>query len=575
MAWQAYGCAALCALGCTVGLLRVILELNRQIGSARDVVMWCGVPLCAAVVLGLVLPRRVIRRHLNLAPQHPAPYEVAAGESPSPAAAGPLVAFDFAASLTGVLLLVLAVLWATLCGFVEAAENYRALLTQRFVHPLWGTRALLLTPFVVQIALLGAVGAMVLVALHGWHRLLRPRSANVTRVWLVALLASALGGAVGAAMQPAVLDVLTLLCTFGAAALAVVHRPVGTGQNESPWQRSPPAGRLAGPFVVAGVASAGAAVALTVALPSGPLPLRTLATGSMAITAAAALGVVIARAALRIPYATAYGPAAALIVMAALWMLPHLPASSNGLGNSGARAAAISGAATLCVVLVGQKVAHAFGRSPPALAWVGGVVAGGYALGLALAPSLLAPSPRAVGSALPPPDPQRDAIRELLSRYGPSTVFVRGDMAADESTPRAWDVDLGGPQWDIVFVVCGSQGVADARPWESDTADQLVRRCLAALRPGGRLVIELPADELAAAAFRGAARDGRAAADSAYVLDSAGFEGRQAVLLFGRDIPAWIRSLARSDDVDLGLTRVGDMAEVRQRSGDGLPRGNP
>jgi hypothetical protein len=153
-------CAALCALAAATGVVRVLGELTEQLNTARAAVGYGGAAICIGAFFGLVVPRRIIRRRLG-------------GEADSHGGAGPGVRFEFAATLAGVLILCLALVWTGLLGLASGLESYRILLTHRFVHPPGVTRLLMEAPVGLGLALLGAAGSTLLVALHGWLRLLQ------------------------------------------------------------------------------------------------------------------------------------------------------------------------------------------------------------------------------------------------------------------------------------------------------------------------------------------------------------------------------------------------------------------
>ena len=75
---------------------------------------------------------------------------------------------------------------------------------------------------------------------------------------------------------------------------------------------------------------------------------------------------------------------------------------------------------------------------------------------------------------------------------------------------------------------------------------RLLRRCETALRPGGRLVIELPADKLVRVALT-------TPNSGAYVLRIAGREARYAALILGADVPAWLAPQPAPPGYDMWL----------------------
>lgn len=266
--WQVYGCAALCAFGAATGLLRVIGEGLYHFSSARHTIGWLGAAVAVGVVLGSWLPRRVIDRRLG------APVRAARGSGPSTRkgaarrSAKPAgIEFEFAATLTGAVILALALLWVLLSGLAASMETYRALLAQRFMHPQWLTRVLLCGPASLGLFLLGALGTTVLVALHGWHRLVTQPRTHGTRLWVTILTAGALGAGFAALVQRADhLDLATLLATFAAAILAVFRKPVGAVRPDMPPHVQTHSHAVTRRLLLTGVASMATAVAVWLAV---------------------------------------------------------------------------------------------------------------------------------------------------------------------------------------------------------------------------------------------------------------------------------------------------------------------
>lgn len=587
-----YGSAGLCAVGVTLGLLRVAEELNQHLPSARDVLVLMGVTVGAGFIGGLWLPQWFLRRRLG-------------GVSGRPIDHTPTPEPEFAASLVGLLVLALAALSAALAVVLTGAESYRGWLTLRFVHPPWLTRVLLTAPIAAGLILAGAAGAVVLIALHGWHRVLRGRDARAAPLWMALLGTSSVAAAVVAAVpRTPPLDFVALLTLFVAAALAVWRRsspsprsdyqPVGSGVAQAP----------AWPPLVVGAAAAATGLALVVAAPAHPVAAQPTA-GILALYGGSALASVLVVRWLAAGRGTGVGTLASLLLaLAVTWGMP------TGGTNFGTvvRSVLTVGLATACVVVVGRRLARAYGRAQPALVAVGVVGVAGFGLGTAAGPLLravLGPPTvplivslaltaltglawvstraasarrRAIGLAAagvwllvlllvphsashgPPPLVPDQAVASA----GPSDLaaLAFGLHAAWRSTatdiPTAWraaDVDLGGPRFDLLILT--------GPDVERRSAAQLIRRCTRALLPGGRLALVGPQPVLTNAAF-GVFRDGPDGAPEAVLVCRREPEPPASVLVFGRDAAVWLRTRLAAADSGAELYVVEDADAVRR-----------
>lgn len=565
---QAFVCAALCALAAATGLVRVLGELTEQWNTARTAVGYGGAAICIGAFFGLVVPRRIIRRRLG-------------GEADSHGGAGPGVRLEFAATLNGVLILCLAVVWTGLLGLASGLENYRILLTHRFVHPPGVTRVLLAAPVGAGLVLLGAAGSTLLVALHGWLRLLQKDPAGVTRLWMALLAAMVLGAGLATWLpQRSVLNLTTLLATFGAALVAVGRRSPGRAAADSRHTPRIGPGALAAPLGSVALVAASIGVAATAHAADSFLPAGTLGWGLLLLAGAALLGLLGTRVARRVTIGADLAVPPLLLASGVAWTLPYRAGTGAG------RLALLGLLAAACVVLVGRRIADAAGRIQPAVAWLGAAVTAGLGLGFAVTSFWLrshavsgvvgasalvmtvaaglslyvtrtAPRPlRRWGMAAialwfvallagasawlpkdaptPPisdPEPATQVGRRLLMGADARATIVFAERGGtDRSRPIAGDVDLGGPRWDVVVVAAEPGGVTLG----SERAGQLLRRCHRALRPGGRLAIELPAEDLVTAVFR------RRPGSTAHVLRVHGGATAYAALLVGDDARLWI-----------------------------------
>jgi hypothetical protein len=103
-------CAALCALGAALGVIIILGEMRYHMISPTQCLAYTLAALCAGVVLGLWIPRRVIRQRLARGPGK------ADESSASDLAQSRSLKFEFAASLAGALVLAFALTWVVLPG---------------------------------------------------------------------------------------------------------------------------------------------------------------------------------------------------------------------------------------------------------------------------------------------------------------------------------------------------------------------------------------------------------------------------------------------------------------------------
>ena len=605
MAWQVEGCAALCALAGSTGLSGLLAELSHHF-AARHVVSFAGATLCAGVALGLWIPRRVIRQRLS-----------ASETTSSAGSADRGVEVEFAASLTGVLMLILAVVWVLLSGLTLGLESYRGVLTQRFLHPPGLTLLLLSGPVTVGLLLLGATGTTVLVALHGWRRLACPTRPAVTRLWVVMLLSTALGGGVAASVtRPDMLVAATLLASFGAGIVAVFRKPAGRVPIEVQPPRAVQSGKTLLLLLMAGVAAAATGVALAASVPAQFMSLRQAAVGVVTLGGASLLGIAIARAVPRV-VATACGAPLLLLLIAVAWEGPHWMAALAPLADGLGRLAIVACPAAACVALAGRRVAREHGRAQPAVALVGAAVAVGHGIGLVVAPWWLAaqghdsvavlcsvtltatavlalilahdvPRPAQLGGlatcaawfavvllardahrpaagastaerSTARAAPARLVAREWLATPGLRTAHVQlGEQGVNREATSARDVDLGGPRWDVIVISDTRDAAARALARTAQT-DRLLDRCARALLVGGRLVIEWPTAELAAEALC------RMPNDPALLLEVTVDDDEYSALIVGRDAPTWLGERPRPPTADIQFHQVQDWVDVEQR----------
>jgi hypothetical protein len=590
-----HGCAGLCIFAGAVGMLLLNDELAQQVSTARNAVGCGGAALALGVVLGLLIPRRVIRRRLGGVEGHGA--AALPNAIPGPAATGE--GLEFAASVTGALILVLGLLWVLLAGLAGSMESFRAMLTQRFMHPPWLTQAVLLGPVLVGLVLAGTVGTTVVVALLGWHRLVSRDGRGPVRLWLTMIVAALIGTvAVVGVPKHRVLIILDLLAVFGAGILAVLRKPVGEGRSAAAEETPEHPAGLAASLIVVTAGSALAGVALVIGTPAEPVAISLAASGACALGGAALAGLLLGHASLRLlPRVDAALPLLLLAEAVVMGLLCRWTAAAEPLTRFWCPAGVVC-VAVASIVLAGHAAASASGRVQPAVARVGASAAGGMAAGLLVASlwltaqtlspvvilsTLIAtavaglvlvfqrPAPvalRAAGLAAigvwlavivlgpgevadtsritrrdaPEPSEFTRVARRVLGL--PQERVVQADSAATGPGPSAWQIDLGGPRWDVLILTSQPGEWSSSSPPSPRRALRLVRRCARSLLDGGRLVVELPAAGLARAAFEvfGIGADGRIRSEAMLLQVERGPEVYSAVV-FGRDVSAWVDKL--------------------------------
>ncbi len=498
---QAGTCASLCAAGAAGSMLLVLTETGRQCPAAASGVIGGAAAVSAGALAGLWIPRRIIRRRLQTtsAPQ--------AGRTP-------LVAdSDFAASLAGSLVLLVALLWCALLGWVAEAESLRGLIAQRLLLPTALRLALLLSVPAAGLVLQGLLGSMLLVSLHGWYRALSFPRMPIAWLW-VCLLGGAAGGAQVVRLAPAGMAALgCALAMFLAAWIAGLRprrigptRPVSPAIAAAGWRQS------GWPMALVLAAAALVALAHTHWVYQHGTGREILAAGGALTGCGALAGPLLVR--LRAVRSCALGLAGvAWLVSAAL--VARIEATGEVAGWS---LLALSAGASLTIVLSAQALAIRVGSVQQALTTCGLLAAAGFGLGLMAGAARPPARPQAPRMPLTLPGVLRDAL--ALPATGPcETVRDAGRLASI-------DLDLFAPR--VLLLDARALGFDDA-----GAARRLMQRALRALGPSGRLVVAgathgwleqaLAQRQLWPSGWRGY----RLAAD-------------EPVLLFGPDVPAWL-----------------------------------
>lgn len=372
--WYPFTCAVLTAGGATAGLIAVLREIGYQSCPPAQGLAAATAALCAGIVLGLWIPRRIIRRRLT--PRH-------AGARTPTGDGRPVLGVEFVAALTGGLIIVFGGVWSVLAAGTLVAEDYRALLAGRFVHPAWLSRLLLEVPILVGLLLAGASGTMLLVALHGWYRLAARARLRLARLWGGILLSVVgVGLLVRTGPSAGLLTWLGPLLIFGAAPIAVWQRAgTLTAPATVAGERSAVGSELLA-LLTAGCAAAATALALYLTMPSFGVGPAEFGSGVAALAAAAAFGMVAASMLALLRSGADLAPALLLATGVGL-VLP------GGLLDPGevalVRLALVTFFAAGCIVLSARRVSRTDRDVQRALSWVGRFVAGGFAVVMALA----------------------------------------------------------------------------------------------------------------------------------------------------------------------------------------------
>jgi hypothetical protein len=282
------------------------------------------------------------------------------------------------------------------------------------------------------------------------------------------------------------------------------------------------------------------------------------------------------------------------------------------------RLAMVTGCAAACIVLVGQRFSQSGRSVQHALSRIGGFVAAGFGLTLALLPGSAArwnsaapvmivglaattgaglllvldshlkavarvaglicvglwlsgmpPAGRALSetlqapaetSSLPAATPLADAARRLVSAHAFRTARVRPVLPSMAGT-TTWQFDLAGPALDVAIL----EGVSDAesepaRDWE--LGRRLLKRMTTRLAAGGRLVIELPTAPFVAAALEQFDPATSNPTWNGYRLHVRSQTDAYDALLFGPDIPALVKRHQPLSEYEVSLRPLRSSIDV-------------
>jgi len=603
--WEILACVVLCAAGATLGVITVLGEMRYHILSPTRCAAYALAALCAGIVLGLCVPRGIIRRRLTRrtgdANKMPLPQSVQPGD----------LKLEFAASLAGGLILAFALTWVMLSGGAVLMEGYRGVLVRRFAPPVWLTHLLLSGPILAGLALAGATGTTLLVAMHGWYRLVTQPKTEITRLWagmLVGVLAAGL--LAGQVASRPILTGLALLALFAAGAIAVLRRSDAVATPAIPDTRTT---LLWGEWLAlptAGLAAALAATALVLASPPAGATAHNPPVHIVALAGATCAGLAGTRLIGRLRLSLDLGsPALLLGAVALLMSYQYIVAPVN---VALVRLVVVSGCAAACVALVSQRIAITHHSIQSAFSLVGRFVAGGFGAALVLLPTSVerwnpsasatvvaiiatagagatlvldrrmktihrlagliciavwltaVPSARrALAEALQAreaqpqhaaPGPFVQAARQLVTADPFHTACLRPFSPGPGAT-EAFRFDLTGPALDLVILESPA-GSDDPPVPDADGGRRLLRRIGTRLARGGRLLVELPipphfADALDQFTQASGGRDW-----SGYRLRVRDETREYQALVFGRDIPALIERNQRGSELEVSLEAI-------------------
>ncbi len=510
---QACASAALSAAGTTAAGLNTLAGVAAQGVRPADGAALAAGALTAGVVAGLWIPREIIRRRL-------------AG-MPRDRSSGPLVAdSDFAASLSGSVVLVLALVWSGLLAWNAGAEQLRAFAGQHFLLPVPLKFAMLLAPPLVGLFLAGLLGTVTLVSLHGWYRALTFPRMPIAGLWVTLLFGAAAGSAGVVVLDPqwsAWGAVLALLLAAWVTGLrprgSPPARPVTPVVGPLPWRALSAALLLvAAAAVLLGVMQR-LAIQQTVPTPGG------LGAAALPTACGALAGPALARVGRLRNHPALVGIAALLLAAWTSLLLPAGPPVRLALG---------CGLISLTIVVSAHDAAQRLASVQQALTICGLTVAAGFLAGLTATGLFVAPprpaAPFDVRGVLPA------AVRRAVALLGPDRVRI----VTDAATLASLDLRADPPR--LLILGDGSM----ARP-NAYRLERLLRRFVRTLGPDGRVIL-VHGD---AASPDGLRR--RALWPKSWRAWRVDGESGRPVVLIGPDIPAWLAHARGAHDAPLHL----------------------
>jgi len=521
--------AACFSAGAVFGLIYILDELRLQLFSTASALGLTGASICLGIVLGLLLPHRIITPHLNKASNCDA----------SGGAVGQRI--EFAAALTGGVLVIFGLLSALLVGGALFMESCRGWLVARFVHPPGLTLTLLCLPLAFGLILAGTGVSLLLVLMHGWRRVAHQPAPRLTGLW-TALMIGALCAGVGGVYSstPLLPAILAPLSVFLAGLLSVARdsRAVGVSPIPSVWRR--PSRDEQVMLGAAGLATTAVAASIFLSLAEYPLTPAAVSSCIIVLAGAALTGMAAARLLFR------HGPSpACLLACSIAILLPYRCLPTEAFNSALARVFLTTAAGAAYLSATACRMGRPSQNIQRSLSWIVGVAAvfagavfaitaadtnsvsrasfimvvsivgtasaalmsilDNRAFGLQQALILaaagvwlfLTPSARQVLSsaqdANPPPTPHLTRLAQEARRLVSADSFHYAGVripSADGADHQSWRFDLDGPALDLILIERFDRSPNEA-PSVRDCR-RLLKRLSTRLAGGGRLLLETP-----------------------------------------------------------------------------------
>ncbi|MFN0135205.1 MAG: hypothetical protein ACKVS9_03710 [Phycisphaerae bacterium] len=507
---------ALGSIATTLSLWAIFAEARLQVPPH-----WATATLLVAIgsgaALGLWLPRRFIVRQL-----------VSSGMDRPPSSVTHTTNFDtsIASGICGGLLALLALVALADRFMLPVAENLRSGMVDGFVMPIGAIWCVVAALIASLAALVTIIAVTIVVALHGWLRLLAAPQTPIARLWRAQLVGALAAFALIAASASRYADLLAACVAFIAAGWSVAARAMPIASNPaiaaSQSLRSP---RLAARrrMTLLGFATAliGASLA-SAAPPRGD-------TSLVALTALGCASLLVAmltrRGMLDLPRRATF---AAITILLAIAIIGPFLAPAAGLVG-----AAI--AAVWIAVSLGRHLILLTGSVQAALARIGAAASIGLCIGASLAGMVrqFALPKSSLGRSAALAD-ERSPLHEIV----PTLCSIDAlDMLNPANPVTLWNLER--------TMLSGDLLITNITQFDSDHRERLLRRLANAIPHGGRLIIELAQDDRIAQTARKTWRVRRD--DAAWLLDFQTADNSTfRALILGRDAPAWLRHF--SDD---------------------------
>lgn len=508
--------AALGGIATTLTLWTILAEARLQLPPH-----WATATLLVAVgsgaALALWLPRRFIVRQL-----------VSSGMDRPPSSVTHAPSFDtsIASGLCGGLLALLALVALAVRFLFPVVETLRSGMVDGYVMPIGAIWCVVAALIALLAALVTIIAVTIVVALHGWLRLLAAPQTPIARLWRAQLIGALAAFGLIAASGSRHADLLAACVAFVAAGWSATARtlPIATSPAIAASQSLRPprlAARRRMTLLGFAIALIGASL-VSVAPPRGDTSLVALAALGCASLLVAML---MRRGMLDLPRRATF---AALTILLAIAITGPFLAPATGLVG-----AAI--AAVWIAVSLGRHLIQLTGSVQAALARIGTAASIGLCIGASLAGVVRQ-------FALPTSSLGRSAAvageRNPLHEIVPTLCAIDALNMLNPANPvTLWNLER--------TLLAGDLLITNITQLDSDHRERLLRRLANAIPHGGRLIIELAQNDRIAQTARETWRVRRD--DAAWLLDYQTAENSTfRALILGRDAPAWLRHF--SDD---------------------------